>query len=57
MRLIETLDDHDDVDAVHANFDIPEALLERPRPPPRWERPSGAAAGEASEARAQNEQP
>ncbi len=28
MRLIDTLDDHDDVDAVHANFDIPEALLE-----------------------------
>jgi YebC/PmpR family DNA-binding regulatory protein len=29
MRLIETLDDHDDVDAVHANFDIPADLLER----------------------------
>ncbi|MGI8460793.1 MAG: YebC/PmpR family DNA-binding transcriptional regulator [Solirubrobacterales bacterium] len=28
LRLIEALDDHDDVDAVHANFDIPEALLE-----------------------------
>ncbi len=29
MRLIEALDDHDDVEAVHANFDIPETLLEQ----------------------------
>jgi YebC/PmpR family DNA-binding regulatory protein len=29
MRLMEALDDHDDVDAVHANFDIPAELLER----------------------------
>jgi transcriptional/translational regulatory protein YebC/TACO1 len=29
MRLMDTLDDHDDVDSVHANFDIPEALLEQ----------------------------
>jgi YebC/PmpR family DNA-binding regulatory protein len=29
LKLIEELDDHDDVEAVHANFDIPEALLER----------------------------
>ena len=29
IRLIEFLDDHDDVDSVHANFDIPEALLEQ----------------------------
>ncbi len=29
IRLIEALDDHDDVEAVHANFDIPEALLEQ----------------------------
>ena len=28
IRLMESLDDHDDVEAVHANFDIPEALLE-----------------------------
>ena len=28
LRLLEALDDHDDVEAVHANFDIPEALLE-----------------------------
>ena len=27
IRLIEALDDHDDVESVHANFDIPEALL------------------------------
>jgi transcriptional/translational regulatory protein YebC/TACO1 len=27
IRLIESLDDHDDVESVHANFDIPEALL------------------------------
>jgi len=29
VRLIEALDDHDDVDAVHANFDIPSEVLER----------------------------
>jgi YebC/PmpR family DNA-binding regulatory protein len=29
MRLIEALDDHDDVDQVHANFDIPAELLEQ----------------------------
>ena len=29
MRLMEALDDHDDVDAVHANFDIPAEILER----------------------------
>jgi YebC/PmpR family DNA-binding regulatory protein len=29
MRLLEALDEHDDVEAVHANFDIPEALLEQ----------------------------
>ena len=29
MRLIEALDDHDDVDAVHANFDIPADVIER----------------------------
>jgi YebC/PmpR family DNA-binding regulatory protein len=29
MRLMETLDDHDDVEAVHANFDIPAELLEQ----------------------------
>jgi len=28
MRLMDSLDEHDDVDAVHANFDIPDALLE-----------------------------
>jgi YebC/PmpR family DNA-binding regulatory protein len=28
VRLMDSLDDHDDVDSVHANFDIPEALLE-----------------------------
>ena len=28
MRLMDALDDHDDVDAVHANFDIPEETLE-----------------------------
>jgi YebC/PmpR family DNA-binding regulatory protein len=28
MRLMEALDDHDDVEAVHANFDIPESLLQ-----------------------------
>jgi YebC/PmpR family DNA-binding regulatory protein len=27
IRLIESLDEHDDVESVHANFDIPEALL------------------------------
>jgi transcriptional/translational regulatory protein YebC/TACO1 len=29
VRLLETLDEHDDVDAVHANFDIESAVLER----------------------------
>jgi YebC/PmpR family DNA-binding regulatory protein len=28
MRLMEDLDDHDDVEAVHANFDIPADVLE-----------------------------
>ncbi len=28
MRLMDTLDDHDDVEAVHANFDMPERLIE-----------------------------
>ena len=29
MRLMDAFDDHDDVDGVHANFDIPESLLEQ----------------------------
>jgi YebC/PmpR family DNA-binding regulatory protein len=29
MRLMDALDDHDDVEAVHANFDIPAEILER----------------------------
>ncbi|MDQ3103088.1 MAG: YebC/PmpR family DNA-binding transcriptional regulator [Actinomycetota bacterium] len=29
IRLIDALDDHEDVDAVHANFDIPEEVLEK----------------------------
>ena len=29
MRLIEGLEDHDDVQAVHANFDVDAAVLER----------------------------
>jgi len=29
MRLIDTLEDNDDVDAVHANFDVDAAVLER----------------------------
>jgi YebC/PmpR family DNA-binding regulatory protein len=28
MRLMEALDDHDDVDSVNANFDIPESMLD-----------------------------
>jgi transcriptional/translational regulatory protein YebC/TACO1 len=28
MRLMEALDNHDDVEAVHANFDIPADVLE-----------------------------
>jgi YebC/PmpR family DNA-binding regulatory protein len=28
LRLIDSLDDHDDVQAVHANFDIPDSILE-----------------------------
>jgi YebC/PmpR family DNA-binding regulatory protein len=33
VRLMDALDDHDDVDAVHANFDIPAALLEEVEAP------------------------
>jgi transcriptional/translational regulatory protein YebC/TACO1 len=29
MRLIEALEEHDDVQAVHANFDVDAELLER----------------------------
>jgi transcriptional/translational regulatory protein YebC/TACO1 len=29
MRLIEALEDSDDVQAVHANFDVDSAVLER----------------------------
>ena len=29
MRLIDALEELDDVDAVHANFDIPAEVLER----------------------------
>jgi YebC/PmpR family DNA-binding regulatory protein len=29
VRLMDALDDHDDVEAVHANFDIPDEVLER----------------------------
>ena len=28
LRLIDALDDHDDVNAVHANFDIPDNVIE-----------------------------
>ena len=29
VRLMEALDDHDDVESVHANFDLPAELLEQ----------------------------
>ena len=29
LKLMEILDDHDDVQKVHANFDIPEAIMEK----------------------------
>jgi transcriptional/translational regulatory protein YebC/TACO1 len=29
MRLLEALEEHDDVNAVHANFDVDAAVLER----------------------------
>jgi len=29
LRLMDALEEHDDVDAVHANFDVPEDVLER----------------------------
>jgi transcriptional/translational regulatory protein YebC/TACO1 len=29
MKLIEALEDQDDVDEVHANFDVPADVLER----------------------------
>jgi transcriptional/translational regulatory protein YebC/TACO1 len=28
LRLIDALDEHDDVQNVHANFDIPDSILE-----------------------------
>jgi transcriptional/translational regulatory protein YebC/TACO1 len=28
LRLVDVLEDHDDVEAVYANFDIPDAVLE-----------------------------
>jgi transcriptional/translational regulatory protein YebC/TACO1 len=28
LRLIDALDEHDDVQAVHSNFDIPDTILE-----------------------------
>jgi transcriptional/translational regulatory protein YebC/TACO1 len=28
LRLIDALDDHDDVGAVHANFDIPDSIID-----------------------------
>ena len=28
LRLVDALEDHDDVEAVYANFDIPESVLE-----------------------------
>ncbi len=29
LRLLDTLEEHDDVSEVHANFDIPEDVLEK----------------------------
>ena len=29
LRLMEVLDDHDDVQKVHANFDIPDKIMEK----------------------------
>jgi YebC/PmpR family DNA-binding regulatory protein len=29
LKLVESLEDHDDVQAVHANFDIPDAIMEK----------------------------
>jgi YebC/PmpR family DNA-binding regulatory protein len=29
LRLMDILEEHDDVDSVHANFDVPEEILER----------------------------
>lgn len=31
LALVEALEDHDDVQKVHANFDIPDALMEKVR--------------------------
>ena len=64
QSLIDALDDHDDVDAVHANFDIPEAhelssteavqALRRRR---TWAHPDGGGAGEGIRGSAQNQSP
>jgi transcriptional/translational regulatory protein YebC/TACO1 len=29
LRLMDGLEEHDDVDSVHANFDVPEEILEK----------------------------
>jgi transcriptional/translational regulatory protein YebC/TACO1 len=29
LRLMEALEDHDDVQAVHANFDIPDEIMQQ----------------------------
>jgi len=29
LRLMDALEEHDDVDSVHANFDVPEEILEQ----------------------------
>ncbi|MEK6253004.1 MAG: YebC/PmpR family DNA-binding transcriptional regulator [Actinomycetota bacterium] len=29
LRLLDSLEDHDDVNEVHANFDIPQEVLEK----------------------------
>jgi transcriptional/translational regulatory protein YebC/TACO1 len=29
LRLMDALEEHDDVDSVHANFDVPEEILEK----------------------------
>jgi YebC/PmpR family DNA-binding regulatory protein len=33
LRLMDALEDHDDVDSVHANFDVPEEILEKEAAP------------------------
>ena len=51
MKLIDTLEDLDDTDEVHANFDIDAEILERVAGLDAARRPAGSSAPRSSSAR------